>query len=160
MNLITQYAYLCRKCSCLVPISPPPAIGEEIRRGLAALAPTGILHPPLFVACPGCAVVYPCKLQDLNPFPVETAGLPAGLPPCRPRPTLIQARRKCGTDECGTLAEIHTIVPRGTTREEALRIAATWNFQELVCLGCRSYLRECLAGDYEFYGLRTLKNLD
>ena len=151
---IRVFSFLChgliirKRCGFLVPISLPHPIPEEIQPSQGESAPTENAHPRLLVACPSCAVVYACLEQDLDHFPVQ---MPA-LRLARLHPSLIRAQCNCGTEKCGTRVEIHTVMASGTKLSELRRIASTWNFQKLSCLGCHASLQECLSRDYQFHG--------
>jgi len=114
----------------------------------------GRIHPPIFVACPKCAGVSQCNTSDLRFLSREKPVQRLDLRRIR----LIQARRACGTDKCGFLAEVHTCVAIGAKIEEVRRTAATWNFQALVCPECHAFLRESLVGDYQFEGFDVPAN--
>lgn len=142
MTLLSPVAFYCRHCNLFVPIALPPPILAQIESCQAGLAPMGKIDPELFVACPKCAVVYPCRLPDLRSLFREMPDLHLNPPDIR----LIRAQRVCGRENCGTPVTIHTIVPNGTTREELLQIASKWDFRALACPGCHAFLRESLVG--------------
>lgn len=156
MNLIQQIVSICRNCASLVPISLPHPTREGTRPNQVASAPTENARSRLLVACPSCAVVYACSERDLDRYEVEMSDLPLD----RLRPSLIRARRNCGTKKCGTPIEIHTVVASGMILSELCRISSTWNFRELFCLRCRARLQECLSGDYQFEGFEPPTDLN
>ena len=140
MTLSQDIAFYCRHCNLFVPISLPLPILEQTEASLKGSAPMAAIGPEQFVACPKCAVVYPCRAAGLRLLALETPDQRLDRHDIR----LIQAQFVCGTENCETHVTVHTIVPNGTKHEGLQRIASRWDFRALVCPGCHAFLWQCL----------------